>query len=80
MVVVHPAMRAGGPRTQDAPLYGPETRARRNPMGVTHLAMRAGGPRTQDAPLYGPEARARRMPHYTGWRPVLAETRWASHT
>ena len=39
-----PMIRAGGPRTQDGPLYGLEVCARRNPMGVTYLAMRAGGP------------------------------------
>ncbi len=52
--VTHPAMRAKGLRLQDAPLYGLEACAPRNPMGASH---------TQRC---GPAARTPRMSHYTG--------------
>jgi hypothetical protein len=54
MVVAHPAMRAGGPRAQDAPLYGPEACAYRreslsaaNYVGIEcNLKLKAANPLT----------------------------------
>ena len=58
MGVTYLAMRTGGLRAQDTPLYGLEVCAPRKPMGASH---------TQRC---GPEARTPRMSHNTGWRPA----------